>query len=389
MTNPLKSKKIILTAILLVIFAVTYMIYRSSAASEKIVISNDSTHRQNIPTSTPTPTDDTVEIAPEELDTVRSCASAWLYAGSCDAQLTYQSQQIHTLKAQWAQIDNDGALKMWNASDYGGCGYNEDAANDVKSNSTEQFLTIITSCDELSGFRALIASPDLQNQFTQDTLAFLDTTGWTGIDIDFECYHSWTSEDMKNYVTFLSQYVQTLSRSGYKVNVAINPKLDNTSYPQNFDYSLLVDIPVNEWEIMTYDYAYSFGSEGYMPVQDLEWAKKAYEYASSILDPKDISMGIPAYGYHVKCDAEMPEPMYFNGKDVEKLPGYSTGSYNKASGEYTWSDGDNCYWYSDQKAMDTKRLYLEGLGVRKVAVWSIGGGNDWFTSEEDASCLAQ
>ncbi len=368
-----------LVTFVLLFIALSVMGFSSSVTDDQIIILSTVKNEAVIQ-------EDTRHISDHASgDTWQSCSSAWLYAGSCGASSVYEKQNIHSLKAQWAQINTGGELQLWKSAQYNGCGYDLDSASAIARNSQEQYLTVLASCKELSGFRSLISSESLTQKFIDQTLNFLAETDWSGVDIDFECYHSWSEKDMADFATFLKSLTRTLIPKGYKVNVALSPKLDNDVEPTNLNYDLLAEIPVNEWEIMAYDYVYGYGVDGYAPVQDLAWARDAYTYAVSKFDSKRVVMGIPAYGYHVSCN-ELGEPTYFRGDDAPYLPGYSEGSYDQRSGEYTWKNKDRCYWFSDQRAMDTKRQYLEDAGVEKIAVWALGGGNAWFGKKESEMC---
>lgn len=313
-----------------------------------------------------------------------SCPSAWLYSGNCGADTVYTNNNIPTLNAQWADISNGGALTMQLAQDYNGCAYSLANAADVKANSQEQFLTIVSHCSELADFRSLISTQSLIDNFIADSINFLNTTGWTGIDIDFECFYSWTAQDMTNYADFLAQVVQALHLAGYKVNVALNPKSSATTGPPNLDYTQLAGIPVDMWEIMAYDYMYGLIPGTNAPIQLLSWAGNVYNYAASVFGNNNVTIGIPSYGYHDACGAVTNNPTYF---DTGSITPPANAVYDAASGELTWQTGGECYYLSDQTAMETKRTYLEGLGAKHIAVWAIGGNTQWFEGTEP-SCPA-
>ena len=69
---------------------------------------------------------------------------------------------------------------------------------------------------------------------------------------------------------------------------------------------------------------------------------------------------------------------------MRKSPGFSTNPSviasrrDASSGEIRWVSGGVLYDYVDSTSLTAKLKVLTDLGVTKVSVWSLGGGNPWF-----------
>ena len=312
-----------------------------------------------------------------------SCPHAWMFAGVCGAETIYTSETIHTIKAQWAQVKSDERLQIWDSGSYA-CGYDIARANDIKANSEEQYLTIFTGA--YADFSAMVASPSKRSLFISDIQSFLTTTGWTGAEIDFENFWSWTTTDFNNYVTFLTELGNALHASGGKLGVAVVAK-PKYSYLTTYDYSVLDGLPVDFWSLMLYDNMWGFVAGEYAPITDPMWAILSLQNFRENVTTGEIVAGIANYGYYSPCGSTVSNPTFFAAADASSLPGYNTGSYDEVSGEYKWTDGTNCYWYSDGNTMNLRRNMYENLGVKAVSVWSIRTGADWFTGDERSDCL--
>lgn len=75
--------------------------------------------------------------------------------------------------------------------------------------------------------------------------------------------------------------------------------------------------------VMTYDFAWSGSAPG--PIAPYFWIKQVYDWATSVIDPEKILMGVPAYGQNWSIHAP-----------VEDLPGYPGWPYRGNSGAYYW-----------------------------------------------------
>ncbi len=301
--------------------------------------------------------------------------NAWLYT-ACGADETYKNvSDIYALSAQWAQIDHEGRLRLWRYD----CGYDLDRAVEIKKYSQEQYLTVLSDCDHIQGFRVLIESGELTEQFVTDTQDFLRETGWTGVDVDFECFWSWTSGDMQHFAVFLELFVDAMHDAGYKVHVALNPKISESRGAPHLDYAMLSHLDVDLWEIMTYDYMYELDPGKYAPIQDMNWARNSYKYAVGVFGEDRVSLGIPSYGYYGVCDTPVVTPQVFSGYHAAEFMAEIGDKRDSRSKELYWRRGDHCYWFSDQDAMDAKRESLEEIGATQFSVWSLGGGNHWFS----------
>ncbi|AVJ51013.1 minor tail protein [Microbacterium phage Pikmin] len=164
---------------------------------------------------------------------------------------------------------------------------------------------------------------DVFNQL--DTI--FETYHWLyGLDIDAEGFQGnmTTAEVMASYRA-LGDYARS---KGLKVSAAL-PAATEGNYSVGgeswLDYELF-GAYFDQVAIMTYDFAWSGSAPG--PIAPRFWVQQVYDWATSVIPPEKILMGVPAYGQN--WSIHVP---------TEELPGYPGWPYRGNSGAYYW------FWY--------------------------------------------
>jgi len=315
---------------------------------------------------------------------------AWIYPGApCNAQTEYaDGRHINVLKPQYYTLQDDGTL-VQDTSEKAGCnGYSPTDVASVKQHSDQQFVTISgPTSGEITGIFSLATNPALTNAFTNTLLSFLNESGFTGVELDFEQFAKWSPQQYIQYKAFIATLGSTLHTHGYQLMLD-TPAISNTTeqgyYPfkyEDFNQPPLSQV-VTAMNVMAYDQQDDNGAG--TAVQPLAWLKNICVWMKTrITDTNRVVIGIPSYGYHGKTATygHMTIDTYSQSK---MYPGFSTAQRDPLSGEMIWSTGGTSYVYSDSATLDGKLKVVQDAGLSRISVWHLGG-NLWFGSQSAAA----
>jgi spore germination protein YaaH len=313
----------------------------------------------------------------------------WLYPGSpgdsvCSAPAEYADNRVidGALKPEYWTITGKGKVSLETTAQ-GLCNaYSSANVADVKAHSAYQYPTVsgMTTAD----VHALVSSNANRSAAVSQLTSLVVSSDLSGVDVDLEDYWSWSSADFTNYKTFLGQLATALHAQGKKLLVDAPAMTADASF---YNYAAVSAEGVDELEIMAYDEEFDTNpGDTCLPITPLDWLKQVTQYAQSqVPDPSKLVIGLPSYGI------SSPDPCDLNNitgniqySQMELSPGFSTdpaviaARRDPSSGEIRWIDNGTLYDYVDSTALDDKLAVLKSLGVTKVSVWSLGGGNPWF-----------
>ncbi|MGW0837664.1 glycosyl hydrolase family 18 protein [Streptomyces prunicolor] len=315
----------------------------------------------------------------------------WLYPGStgdstCTAKSEYADNRVKNgaLNPEYWSVQSNGSVKLETTAD-GSCNtYSAANVADLKAHSAYQYPTLsgMTTAD----VHALVSTSSTRTAAVTKVTSLVSDAGLSGVDVDLEDYWSWSTADFTNYKTFLKQLATALHAKGKRLQVDAPAMTEDASF---YDYAAVAATGADDVVIMAYDEEFDTASGARcLPISPYDWLKKVTQYAQSkIPDPSRLIIGVPSYGYSA------PDPCDLNSvtgniqfSDMKKSPGFSSdpatieSRRDASSGEIRWVSGGVLYDYVDSVAMDRKLAVLKGLGVTKVSVWSLGGGNPWFSN---------
>ncbi|MHA6763841.1 glycosyl hydrolase family 18 protein [Streptacidiphilus sp. PAMC 29251] len=315
---------------------------------------------------------------------------AWLYPGSpgdtqCTGPAEYADNRVKNgaLKPEYWTITSKGKVSLETAAS-GLCNaYSAANVADLKAHSAYQYPTVsgMTTAD----VHALVSSSSNRSSAVSQLTSLAVSANLSGVDVDLEDYWSWSAQDFTNYKTFLGQLASSLHAQGKKLLVDAPAMTENESF---YDYAAVSAEGVDELTIMAYDEEFDTAPGARcLPITPLAWLKQVTQYAQSkVPDHAKLTIALPSYGISSAdpCDLDnVTGNIQFS--DMKKSPGFSTNASTIAarrdpsSGEIRWVSGGTLYDYVDSTALNTKLAVLTSLGVTKVSVWSLGGGNPWFT----------
>ncbi|MEC3994841.1 glycosyl hydrolase family 18 protein [Actinacidiphila sp. DG2A-62] len=337
----------------------------------------------------------TQPVAPHRTPAHRSAASGvqletWLYPGgagdsTCTAASEYADGRVANgaLKPEYWSVDGSGAVTLETTAG-GVCNtYSAAGLADLKAHSAYQYPTV--SAMTTADVHALVSSSSKRTAAVTQLTDFTVQHDVDGVDVDMEDYWSWSAADLTNYEKFLKQLATSLHAQGKKLLVDAPAMTEDADF---YDYAAVSAQGVDELEIMAYDEEFDTAPGARcLPITPLNWLGDVTRYAQSkVPDHNRLVIALPSYGISAPDPCDLDDVTgNIQYSDMAKSPGFSTDPATVAarrdasSGEIRWVSGGRLYDYVDTTALDRKLAVLTSLGVTRVSVWSLGGGNPWFT----------
>ncbi len=165
-----------------------------------------------------------------------------------------------------------------------------------KANGISTFAGVVNSdgggFDADLGHSALVTDKDAM---IANLVTLTKDGGFDGLNLDFENLYS---ADRDDYTQFVTELATKLHTGGYKLILSVAAKgaedpSDDWSYP--FDYPAIGKV-ADLLQLMTYDENGPDWS-GPGPIAGADWVEKCIVYATSVVSPSKLLIGLPAYGY--------------------------------------------------------------------------------------------
>lgn len=157
-------------------------------------------------------------------------------------------------------------------------------------------LTPLDATGRFNNFliHSVVSSLPIRNQLINELLNTVQTSGFSGVDVDFEYI---LKEDRDHFTAFVTELTEKMNAYGYEVSVALAPKTSPEQTGllyEGKDYAALGKA-ANHVLLMTYEWGYKYGPN--MAVAPLNLVRRVVTYAVTQISPDKISLGIPNYGY--------------------------------------------------------------------------------------------
>ncbi|WP_131781014.1 glycosyl hydrolase family 18 protein [Legionella gresilensis] len=299
----------------------------------------------------------------------------WIYPGNpaCNAKNEYtDGRVIQVLKPEYFTVTGVGVLKRLNVADAGCNAYSKKNVKSIKAHSQQQFVTISANA---SSMVALTSSAKKRANAINKLINFIKTTNFTGVELDFEEFGSWTDKNYRDYKLFIMELGNALWLINSQLMID-GPPISNSTEQSYYKwrYEDFNDLPVNYIVVMAYDYQYDYGVG--TPIAPNTWVIDIINYVKDkVEDINKIVIGIPAYGYHgitgsykIKLDTFEQSKSY---------PGFSLAVQDPSSFEYFWQHENTTYFIQTSDSLNRKKALIEAAGIKHISVWHLGG-NQWF-----------
>lgn len=301
---------------------------------------------------------------------------------------------FYGLKPIWYEVNSSGVLVLRNSSSYGSNFYYTSAnASIVRENSTEAYVNV--SLANATWMNTLCSDSTKRTNAVNTLKQFCDDNVFTGVELDWEDFGSWTLTHYNNFKTFVTQLGNTLHAAGYKLIIDAPPIWNNSTvvtanewtsrnsqgYYQ-FKYEDFDTLPVDFLCVMAYDYQYDMSAG--TPNSPIAWMEDIIKWAKlKITDKSRITVGLPAAGYSGTTGGYSITNRtysYFTG-----ITGFSGATRDTASQEMNFTNAGVSYWFMDDTSINAKVAAAEALGITRISLWHIGGGNKYGTLQQDIS----
>jgi len=184
----------------------------------------------------------------------------------------------------WYTIHSDGSITG-------------SAQSDVLNYAARHHMWVFALIQNMSGgvvYHTLFTDPVARERAIEGMLALVEQDGYDGVNLDFEGI---SPEDRGRYTSFVRDLSAVLHENGYYLTLSVPAETADEpgnswsgaySYPDLARYADLL-------MIMAYD-QHSMGSAA-GPVAGTRWVEEVTHYATRVVSPEKVALGIPAYGY--------------------------------------------------------------------------------------------
>lgn len=219
----------------------------------------------------------------------------------------------------------------------------------------------------LHGF---LTDPEARQRAVNNILEGLNLWGMNGVNLDFE---NVLPEDREHLTAFVRELSERLAPKGLLVTLSVPAKTSNN--PTNplvgaFDYSALGRY-ADQIMIMTYDEHYRLGPPG--PVASIGWVERVVKYASSVIPPGKILLGLSAYGYDWPASGGGARALtYFDAMAVAQKNGASVRWEPTHKVPYFTYGGGRQVWFENRYSLSYKLELVKQYGLGGTVMWRLG-----------------
>ncbi len=310
--------------------------------------------------------------------------SGWIFPDTnINPLFSLIDNEWYSVRAIWYELNSSGVLVLRDNSSHGANMYfTAENAKRIRQNCTEAYVNV--SCGNHAWMDALCGNSTKRTNAINTLIAFCEDNNFSGVDLDFEAFGSWSASEYTNYKTFLTELGNALHAKGFLLSVEA-PGIwsdSTTTYSSSnewtsrnsqgywqFKYEDFNTLPVDTLVIMAYDYQWDLGAGA--PCQPLGWLSDILKWARDKVNNKTkIIAGLPAHGYFGATGGYSLTNS--NYKILTGKPGFATAGRDLASGELIWASSGISYVSVDDIALDMKVAVCEELGIYEHCLWYIG-----------------
>lgn len=217
----------------------------------------------------------------------------------------------------------------------------------------------------------------IQQRLTDELLIVMQEKGFSGIDVDFEYI---LPEDKENYVEFIRYLVSRFSPYGYRVTVALPPKISDDQpglLYEGMDYEGIGEA-ADAVLLMTYEWGYTYGPP--MAVAPIPSVRRVLDYAITRIPANKIYMGLPNYGYdwplpYVRGETKAETIGYLRAIELAREYGVEI-QYDEVSQSpfFRYVTGENVeheVWFEDVRSMQAKFQLISEYGFLGGGYWNL------------------
>lgn len=242
-------------------------------------------------------------------------------------------------------------------------------------------MLVLTPFAETGSFnnqlvKAVSEDLTMQQTLIENLVQAVQQKGYAGVDVDFEYI---LPEDREGYAAFVGNLRERMNALGYKVSVALAPKISSEQEGllyEGMDYALL-GANANTVFLMTYEWGYTYGPP--MAVAPINKVRQVLDYAVTQIPVEKIYMGIPNYAYDWPLpyergvtratsigNVEAVEIADQNGAQIQFDETAMSPFFN-----YTLDGVEHEVWFEDVRSIDVKLRTAKEYGFSGVGYWNL------------------
>jgi len=224
---------------------------------------------------------------------------------------------------------------------------------------------------------AIVTDPEKRARLIGNILRTLDANGVYGLNIDFE---NLPPEDRHAYTAFIAETAAAVRPAGHPLSIAVAPKAGDRpgeSWVGFVDYAALGRV-VDRMIIMTYEWGWIGGPP--MPIAPLDKVREVLDYATRLVPPEKILMGVPLYGY----DWTLPDTPWNTARGLDNARALQLAARygaqiqwdERAASPYFYytdaSGARHMVWFEDGWSVAAKYALVREFGLAGVSYWVLG-----------------
>jgi spore germination protein YaaH len=220
---------------------------------------------------------------------------------------------------------------------------------------------------------ALLRNPDARQLHIRNIVNEVLAYNYDGFDIDFEALDTSLRAE---YTAFVTDLAAALHEHEKILTIAVHAKTSDYGGLGGFqDWPALGKV-VDRLRIMTYDYHWRGGGPG--PVAPVYWVSEVAEYASSVVDPSKVIIGVPFYGYNWPLGGGEAYGQTWNIiNDIIRSRGLTVNLQESDAGrevQENWiTYNGREVWFSTSRGLEAKISLVQRLDLAGIAIWRLGG----------------
>lgn len=235
-----------------------------------------------------------------------------------------------------------------------------------------------TFSGELAG--RVLSDAQARQTLIEEIATTLRMKRYAGVEIDFEYV---PGEYAETYADFIAELRERVSQDGYFVYVSLAPKTSadqpGTLY-EGHDYAAMGEAADRTF-LMTYEWGYTYGPP--MAVSPVNKVREVLDYATSVIPPEKILMGVPNYGYNWTLPYVRGES---RAQSLGTREAVALARQVRAAIEYdevaeapyfryfervNGAPVEHIVWFEDARSVEALIRQIENYGLDGAGVWNV------------------
>jgi spore germination protein YaaH len=318
------------------------------------------------PTPLPAP-----EAAPEQVSYHPKSGRyvvAWLppiFDGGARASFEANKDIIDDISPFWYVTDGSGQLY----------GNRDDNLVRIAHENNIRIIPTIHNVGEPAAVVRLLSDPQRRARHIQIIVDEVLARNYDGIDIDYE---SLAPSMREPYSAFIRELAAALHPHNKLLTVAVHAKDSDWGGLGGFQDWVEIGKHVDQLRIMTYDYHWRGSTPG--PVAPLYWIQSVAEYATSVVDPGKVLIGVHFYGYDWPPNGNatarpwsvIEDMIAEQGATLNRMERDANGPVDESYFFYNSAQGRRTVWFMTDSGLESKLDTVHGMDLGGIAIWQLG-----------------